>query len=92
MLATALLCQVLLFSAGSCPSCSVAYRELSQHFTQVQVVDVHRERSLAKAYVVFGTPMVVFLKHGKEIARLFGVPSEESLREVKKLCVKDLQG
>ncbi|RMH80129.1 MAG: thioredoxin [Acidobacteria bacterium] len=67
------LCQVLLFEQPGCASCKQSYRELSQHPSiSLQVYDVTKERSLANSYGVFGAPVAIFLREGKEIGRVYG--------------------
>ncbi len=85
MLTVALaLCQVLLFEQPGCASCKDSYRELSKYPNlKVGVYDITKDRELAKAYGIIGSPTVIFLKNGQEIGRVFGYmpPMIKSLAE-----------
>ncbi len=69
----AMLCQVLLFEQEGCASCKASYRELSKYPNiEVKVININRDRDRAKAYGVFGAPLAVFVKEGREIGRVYG--------------------
>ncbi|MDW8433506.1 MAG: thioredoxin family protein [Aquificaceae bacterium] len=73
LVATLLLCKVLLFEQAGCASCKASYRELSGYQNiRVEIYDINRNRELAKSYGVVGAPTLVFIKGGQEIGRVYG--------------------
>lgn len=48
---------------------------------EIYKVDTQEEKELIRKYNVYGVPVLIYFKNGKEIAREFGVKSQEQLKE-----------
>ena len=48
---------------------------------EIYKVDTQEEKELVRKYNVYGVPVLIYFKNGQEIAREFGVKTQEQLKQ-----------
>ncbi len=80
----------LYFCSEFCSGCKAVKATIDQLITEgynIEIIDVKKQKDVAKKYEIKAVPVFIILRDNKEIVRLVG-PEKITLDEVKKLFKK----